>query len=226
MTRHPLFWLPNVLTVARCAMGAGVAALVYVIARHEMALLGSAVFDNDMRVFHLTLASDFRTFWGGIAFLVFCIAAVTDFLDGYLARRWEVESRFGRLLDPIADKVIVGLPLLVLAGMAGWPLAIALPVFAIIFRDVLITCLRFAGLGANVMSVKFIAKLKTFIEMILIAALLLIMALADSDAPLLPSYLTLWTITLWGTAALSVYTGLRYLIGLVMPAKPVKAPEE
>ena len=226
MKRHPLFWLPNALTVLRCAMGGAVAALVYAIARQEMALLGTAAFDNDMRVFHLTLASDFRTFWGGIAFLVFCIAAVTDFLDGYLARRWQVESRFGRLLDPIADKIIVGLPLLVLAGMAGWPLAIALPVFAIIFRDVLITCLRFAGLGANVMSVRFIAKLKTFVEMILIAALLLIMALSKGDNPLLPSYLTLWTITLWGTAALSVYTGLRYLIGLVMPAKPVKAPEE
>lgn len=227
MRKHPLFWLPNLLTIARCFMAVGVAWLIFMIAEKETSLISlvqSASVDAQTRAVHQDMISDYRTFWGGMALLLFLASAITDFLDGFLARLWNVESRFGRLLDPIADKLAVGFPLLVIAGISNWALPIALPVFAIIFRDLLITFLRFAGLGAGRMAVKFIAKLKTFLEMVLIVVFLSLLAFIKSGNANLSHYLTLWTICLWGVAAVSVYTGTIYLVGLF--GKPKHQPPE
>ena len=218
MRRHPLFWLPNALTLMRCVLGVVVAYIIFMVAGKEASLLeivSSPRVDMETRLIHQEMISNFRTFWGHVAFVIFALSAITDFFDGFLARRWGVESKFGRLLDPIADKIFVGVPLLTLAWTSGWPWPIALPVLVIVGRDVLITVLRFIGLGADAMKVNFVAKMKTFIEMILIAVFLLLMALAETPDPFLSNYLSIWTVVLWATASLSAYTGVVYIAGII-----------
>ena len=217
MKKHPLFWLPNLMTVIRCGLSVVVAWIILLIAQKEASLIdviSSPGVGRDTIELHRGMIGDFRMFWGSLGFMVFVLAAITDFLDGYLARLWNVESRFGRLLDPIADKLSVGLPLLAIAAVSGWAAPLTAPVLVIIFRDVLITCLRFVGLGAGRMAVRFMAKLKTFLEMILIAAFLLLLAYVSSSDPNIGNYLTLWMIGLWGVAVISLYTGLVYVSGL------------
>ncbi len=217
------------MTVLRCLLGIVVAVLIVMVAEQEASLadiVRSGTVDRATRDMHRVMIADYRSFWGAMAFLVFVAAAVTDFLDGFLARKWKVESRFGRLIDPIADKFLLGFPLLAIAAVADWSLPLALPVFLIIFRDVAITLLRFIGLGSDRMAVRAIAKIKTFLEVIVVGLFLAIMTLVKSSDPNLGNYQTLWIIALWGTAILSVYTGLLYLIGLLRRAPaPMDAPE-
>ena len=225
-TQHPLYWLPNALTILRCFMGCFVAWAIISVAQYEIGLLDvvrTPGLDAGVREYHVASIASHRAFWGALAFMIFGVAAITDWLDGFLARKWKAESAFGRLMDPISDKIVVGLPLIAIAAVSNWSLPITIPAFAIVFRDVSITLLRFAGLGASAMAVQWIAKLKTFLEMIILAVFLLIMALMHSSHPLLGSFLTLWTIALWGVAALSVYTGLGYVIGLIRRPSPSSA---
>lgn len=228
MHTHPLFWLPNALTVFRCVLAIFVAWILLQVAQKEasvLAVMNAPEVAFDTRFMHQDVISDYRKFWGHIAFLVFAVSAITDFLDGYLARKWNVTSRFGRLLDPIADKIFVGLPLLVLAAASDWPLPLTLPVLVIVFRDISITLLRFAGLSAGTMSVSFLAKLKTFTEMIVIAALLLVMALTETSNPLFTLSLKVWTVCLWVTAAFSLYTGIQYIIGVFLASSQSRKTE-
>ena len=99
MRKHPLFWLPNALTIIRCGLGVAVAMIIVAIAQKEASLI-SVVQDvslgPQMRMVHQDMIADYRMFWGGVAFVIFVIAAVSDFLDGFLARRWRIESTLGR----------------------------------------------------------------------------------------------------------------------------------
>ena len=203
MRRHPLFWLPNALTLMRCVLGVVVAYIIFMVAGKEASLLeivSSQRVDMETRLIHQEMISNFRTFWGHVAFVIFALSAVTDFFDGFLARRWGVESKFGRLLDPIADKFTVNLPLLAIAWAAGWALPIMIPVIVIIVRDALITGLRFAGLGASSMAVSAIAKVKTMLEMVLVAVFLAIMAMLSPFSVWTDGILTTWLFGLWGVA--------------------------
>lgn len=221
MKQHPLAWLPNLLTITRCFMSLAVAWVIIKIALHEAALTTDMAMPIDVAAVHAKLSMDYRQHWASIGFIIFAISAFTDWLDGALARRWHAESRFGRLLDPIADKLIVGLPLLAIAWASGWTLPIMIPVLVIVFRDGLITLLRFAGLGATSMAVSYVAKFKTFLEMLLIAFFLVAMAMFGPLTPLSQALLTTWLFALWGVALLSAWTGLAYLLRL----RVRKAPE-
>lgn len=224
MHKHPLFWLPNLLTFLRCVMAGFVAWAVLYVAAHEVTMLELARNPNlpsDAQEAHVGASAQFRRFWGGLGFLVFSLAAATDWLDGVLARRFNAESRFGRLLDPIADKLIVGLPLVAVTIASGYALPVLVPVAIILGRDVFVTLLRFAGLGAERMAVQFLSKVKTFILMIVVACLFLSMALLEANDPRLPVVLTLWLGGVWLAALLSLVTGLRYVVGIfARPAKP------
>ena len=106
------------------------------------------------------------------ALLLFVSAAITDFLDGYLARAWKQESKFGAMLDPIADKAMVVIALLVITGYAGMDPYILLPATVIIFREVFVSGLReFLGDTAGTLKVTQLAKWKTTAQMIAIAVL-------------------------------------------------------
>lgn len=103
---------------------------------------------------------------------LFVTAAFTDFLDGYLARAWKQESKFGAMMDPIADKAMVVIALVVITGFSGMNPWILLPATVIIFREVFVSGLReFLGDTAGTLKVTTLAKWKTTAQMVAIAVL-------------------------------------------------------
>jgi len=140
--------------------------------------------------------------------LVFALAAVTDWLDGFLARRWGQTSAFGAFLDPVADKLMVAVALVLLVQADPRPL-LALPAAVIIGREITVSALRewMAQAGARVqVAVSKIAKVKTAVQMI---AILLLIGLERGSTLYgvalvllhLAALLTLWTMTLYLRAA-------------------------
>nr|MCU0854587.1 CDP-diacylglycerol--glycerol-3-phosphate 3-phosphatidyltransferase [Paracoccaceae bacterium] len=108
------------------------------------------------------------------ALFLFVGAAATDWFDGYLARLWKQESKFGTMLDPIADKAMVVIALLVITGFSGMNPWILLPATLILFREVFVSGLReFLGAAAGTLKVTKLAKWKTTAQMVAIAVLFL-----------------------------------------------------
>ena len=106
------------------------------------------------------------------ALILFVGAAVTDWIDGYLARAWKQETRLGAMLDPIADKAMVIIALLVIIGFSNWSPWLVLPATMIVFREVFVSGLReFLGTAAGTLKVTQLAKWKTTAQMIAIAVL-------------------------------------------------------
>src|SRR6187551_3278821 len=108
-----------------------------------------------------------------LALIVFLTAAATDLLDGYLARRWRVVSTFGKLADPIADKVLVLSALAMLAAydeVPWWPFAVLL------VREIAVTFGRFAVASGTVIPASTGGKVKTTLQVIAIGAMLIPMA--------------------------------------------------
>ena len=145
-------------------------------------------------------------FWAGasvVAALVFAVAGLTDWLDGYVARKRGEVSALGAALDPIADKLLTITALLVLCAggqIAGVHLVAAL---AIALREVLVGGLREALAGRAVtLPVTFLAKIKTTVQFV--AFFVLILAAPDGVL------LTLGRGLLWLAAALTVWTGYQY----------------
>ena len=139
--------VPNILTVLRLA-AAPFVALAFII-------------------FHSPVADV-------VAFVIFVAAALTDYVDGYLARLWKQESNFGRMLDPIADKVMVVIALALLIG--GWQgqIIILIPAVIILFRELFVSGLReFLGTKAGMLKVTPLAKWKTATQMFAIGVLFL-----------------------------------------------------
>jgi len=108
------------------------------------------------------------------ALTLFVGAAVTDYFDGYLARLWKQESRFGAMMDPIADKAMVVIALVILTGYSGMNPWLILPTTVILFREVFVSGLReFLGAQAGLLKVTKLAKWKTTAQMVAIAVLFL-----------------------------------------------------
>ena len=106
------------------------------------------------------------------ALVLFLGAALTDWVDGYLARAWKQETKLGAMLDPIADKAMVVIALLVITGYAGMNPWILLPATLIIFREVFVSGLReFLGDTAGTLKVTKLAKWKTTTQMVAISVL-------------------------------------------------------
>jgi len=106
--------------------------------------------------------------------LIFVFAAITDWFDGYLARRWKQTTRFGAFLDPVADKVMVAMALVLVAEYfhAWW---ITLPAATMIAREIIISALRgwMAEIGKrSSVAVSWIGKVKTTAQMLSLVALL------------------------------------------------------
>ena len=142
------------------------------------------------------------------AFALFVAAALTDWLDGYLARAWAQQSTLGRMLDPIADKLIVGATLLMLvhdqtiAGLSVWAAII------ILCREILVSGLRefLAELNVKV-HVSQLAKWKTALQMVALAVLLA----GPAADKLWPDTTALGLFILWVAALLTLWTGYDYL---------------
>ena len=108
------------------------------------------------------------------ALTLFIGAAITDYFDGYLARLWKQESKFGTMLDPIADKAMVVIALLIITGYSGMNPWLILPATVILFREVFVGGLReYLGAKAGLLKVTKLAKWKTTAQMVAIAVLFL-----------------------------------------------------
>jgi CDP-diacylglycerol--glycerol-3-phosphate 3-phosphatidyltransferase len=206
--------IPNILTLMRLLAAPGVAVMFLYFARP----------------------------WADwFALVLFLVAAITDFFDGYLARLWKQESRVGAMLDPIADKAMVVIALLVITGYSGMDPWLILPATAIVFREVFVSGLReYLGNASRLLQVTKLAKWKTTAQMVAIAVLFAAMGLEyvreqaaarnraliaemqatgiDRDYNLLTfansSGETVWQIGLaltWIAALLTLFTGWDYL---------------
>lgn len=145
--------LPNILTVVRLIAAPGL-ALVFV-------------------AFARPLAD-----W--VALIIFVIASATDWVDGYLARKWNQTSRFGAMLDPIADKAMVIIALALVLGLSGLNPWLVAPGAFILFREVFVSGLReFLGADASRLQVTKLAKWKTTVQMVAITLLLFSLALQE-----------------------------------------------
>ncbi|KRT55538.1 CDP-diacylglycerol--glycerol-3-phosphate 3-phosphatidyltransferase [endosymbiont of Ridgeia piscesae] len=141
---------------------------------------------------------------------VFALASVTDWLDGYLARRWQQVSPFGAFLDPVADKLMVAAALLLLVEAEPSP-ALALAAAIIVGREITISALRewMAEIGARAqVAVSMIGKFKTAVQMV--AILLLIIKQPLWEIPVftvgfvllyVSAILTLWSMVVYLRAA-------------------------
>lgn len=113
-----------------------------------------------------------RPFADWVALILFVAASLTDYVDGWMARAWNQISRFGTMLDPIADKAMVVIALAVLLGLHGVTAWLLIPVSAILFREVFVSGLReFLGHTAGTLKVTKLAKWKTMVQMVAIAML-------------------------------------------------------
>jgi CDP-diacylglycerol--glycerol-3-phosphate 3-phosphatidyltransferase len=143
-----------------------------------------------------------------IVFVLFCMAGATDALDGMIARRLGAESPFGRMLDPIADKLIVSAALLMLAAdgtLEGFHLV---PALVILCREILVSGLReFLAAAAVSLPVTRIAKLKTAVQVAAIAALIA----SSATERMVPGVTAGALIGMWLAAGLTFYTGYAYL---------------
>ncbi|MEM9600495.1 MAG: CDP-diacylglycerol--glycerol-3-phosphate 3-phosphatidyltransferase [Pseudomonadota bacterium] len=194
--RHPLFWVPNALTIARILL-----IPVFIIGI-------------------LSLEFGWQSPFGRLFILgpLFALAAFTDWLDGFLARRWNVVTGFGRMIDPIADKLLVAgcLIAFMIATRGHW--MFLAPGLIIIGRDILVSGAReHAALTGRVMTPTQLAKWKTAFELLAIAALI-VWILAKAYLPIdavIPDIATAARYTglalLWLAAILSAYTGSLYL---------------
>lgn len=142
-----------------------------------------------------------------VAFAVFCLAGISDALDGLAARKLKAYSDFGRMLDPIADKVLVATALMMLVAGGAFDGYKLVPALVILAREILVSGLRefLAGVRVSV-PVTSIAKMKTTIQMIAIGA----MILGPVAEKIVPGALAFAYIALWVAAGLTVYTGYVY----------------
>jgi CDP-diacylglycerol--glycerol-3-phosphate 3-phosphatidyltransferase/cardiolipin synthase len=178
----PKHWnLPNILTYVRVAI---VPIIVAVMFWHD----------------------EFWMRW--IALGLFTIAGVSDFFDGYLARAWSQQSSLGRMLDPIADKLLVASILMVLVGIGTIHSASIWAALVILCREILVSGLReyLAELRVSV-PVSQIAKWKTTAQILALGFLIV----GPSGEVILPQTINIGLVLLWLAALLTLYTGWDYM---------------
>lgn len=141
-----------------------------------------------------------------VAFTIFTIASITDFFDGYLARKYNLMTTFGKFADPIADKMLVNTMLLLLSNSNY---LIILPVIIMITRDIIVDGMRMlASNNGVVVSAGYLGKLKTVSQMILIVFCLL------GNLPFELKNIPFVDFMLWFTTFISVISGVSYYIQL------------
>ncbi len=146
-------------------------------------------------------------FFGWTAFVLFCIASITDYFDGYLARIRNEVTNFGTFLDPIADKLLVAAIILILTSkgvIADWE---TIPALIILLREITVSGLReyLAGVKVSI-PVSRIAKLKTLLQLCSLALLIL----SESITNISP-IIYLGKIFLWIAGLLTLYTAYDYI---------------
>jgi len=151
------------------------------------------------------------------AFWAFVVAAITDFFDGWLARRLNAETVWGAILDPIGDKVLVCGAILGLLALGPQPMVV-LPAALILFREFTVSALREVSAGKGVkLPVTMLAKWKTTLQLTALAAELLVACwaafnLSSDPAVLGPATMIAHTL-MWVAAIVTIITGAQYWEG-------------
>ena len=146
-------------------------------------------------------------FFGWTAFVLFCVASITDYFDGYLARIRNEVTNFGTFLDPIADKLLVAAVILILTSkgvIADWE---TIPALIILLREISVSGLReyLAGIKVSI-PVSRIAKIKTLLQLCALALLIL----SESITNVVP-IIYLGKFFLWIAGLLTLYTAYDYV---------------
>ena len=141
-----------------------------------------------------------------LAFSLFILAAVTDYLDGYLARKLDLISPLGRMLDPIADKLLVGALLVALAYGGSFDSFTIWGALMIMMREIAVSGLReFLGPQNIIINASFIAKTKTTVQLIALAGLIIL--------PIMPALSFVTWGAFWLATALTLWSGFEYFAG-------------
>lgn len=141
-----------------------------------------------------------------VAFVLYVIACLTDYLDGYLARKMNIVSALGRMLDPIADKLLVGTLLIAFAHTGEFNQQHTWLAIAIMFREIAVAGLReYLGNAQITVHVSKLAKYKTTVQLVALAVFMLV--------PLVPNVTLIASGLLWLAAGLTLYTGYEYFAG-------------
>jgi CDP-diacylglycerol---glycerol-3-phosphate 3-phosphatidyltransferase len=141
------------------------------------------------------------------AFVIFATAVVTDHWDGYLARRYDLVTEFGKLADPIADKMLIGAALIGLSMLGDLPWWLT---GIILFREIGVTVLRLAVIRHGVIPASRGGKLKTLVQAVAIGLFIL---------PLTEPWNSVAWMVMWAALALTVLTGLDYAVSAVRGAR-------
>jgi CDP-diacylglycerol--glycerol-3-phosphate 3-phosphatidyltransferase len=188
--------LPNILTTFRLVAGLCMFGLM------ASTIGGVPLFTGD--IFEMRL-------WALGAFVV---AALTDFLDGWLARHLKAESEWGAILDPIADKILVAGTILGLTAMSPNPITL-LPLGLILFREFAVSALRESAAAKGVrIKVITLAKWKTFVQMLALGLLLFdeCWPALNLEPALEPSFALFAQGLIWLAAILTTWTGITYFL--------------
>jgi len=178
--------------------------------------------------------------WANVAIVMFVLAAVSDAVDGYLARKWQVESVFGRIMDPVCDKVLVLGAFVYLAGprflmpekaAGGSAFAMASGVYpwmvvVIIFRELAVTGIRSV---AEAMGAKFGSswwgKWKMILQTVAIPAVILIAANFDPGAKENIAARIIRDVLVWATLLVTVGSGVPYVIDCIRVMRTPRASD-
>lgn len=149
--------------------------------------------------------------WNIAAGILFIIASITDLLDGLIARRKDCVTNFGKLMDPMADKLLVMAAMLILVDVGRLPMLIALIILA---REFVISGVRLvAAEGGMVIAADKIGKLKTVLQMVGLALMLL------GSPALLLTGLDIEMILMYASVVLAILSCVHYIIGYVSASK-------
>lgn len=202
-TQRSIFNLPNNLTIARIVMIPLFVAIAYwppAMGINQPAISDNAIANIGMYHFSDSLLRHF------LLTFVFVLAAITDWLDGYFARKMNISSAFGRFLDPVADKLMVAAALIILVQWHP-DIIMAMSAIVIISREIAVSALRewMAELGNRTsVAVSYVGKLKTAFQMIAITVLLLNWQSLEKVGYMLmiiSVILTLWSMMIYLKAA-------------------------
>jgi CDP-diacylglycerol--glycerol-3-phosphate 3-phosphatidyltransferase len=196
--------LPNILTAGRLVL-----ALFMFLALAAAA--GGVPWLSDQLTPDMQFALQRWAFWA------FVVAAVTDFFDGWLARRLNATTVWGAILDPLGDQVLVCGAILGLMSLGPQP-QVALPAALILFREFTVSALREVSAGKGVkLPVTLLAKWKTTLQLVALGAELLVASWAAFNLPADPSVLGPFTLTahalMWLAAVITIITGAQYWEG-------------
>ncbi|BBZ75340.1 CDP-diacylglycerol--glycerol-3-phosphate 3-phosphatidyltransferase [Mycolicibacterium anyangense] len=144
------------------------------------------------------------------AFAIFAVAVITDRLDGSLARTYGMVTEFGKLADPIADKMLIGAALVGLSMLGDLPWWVTIVILA---RELGITLLRFAVLRHGVVPASRGGKLKTLVQAVAIG----LFVLPLHSWP--PAWLTVAWVVMWAAIVLTVLTGIDYVVSAVKDSR-------